>query len=102
MPYADRSFSLVLSITARMNSREFRRVLQKEGRLLVAIPAPEDLLELRGLGRDRAPRTIAAFAPHFTLTAKHRVTAVADLDASAVHDVLLSIYRPMGAPPRPD
>ncbi len=100
VPYADRSFSLVLSITARMNSREFRRVLRDDGHLLVAIPAPEDLLELRGLGRDRAPRTIAAFAPDFRLVAKHRVTTVADLAASAVHDVLLSIYRPMGAPSR--
>ena len=26
VPYADRSFSIVLSITARMNSAEFRRV----------------------------------------------------------------------------
>ena len=53
LPYADRSFSLVLSITARMNAGEFRRVLRDDGRLLVAIPAPEDLLELRGVGRDR-------------------------------------------------
>ena len=102
VPYADRSFSLVLSITARMNAPEFRRVLRDDGRLLVAIPAPEDLIELRGIGRDRASRTIATFARDFQLVAKQRVTSVADLDAAAVHDVLLSIYRPMGAPPRPD
>jgi SAM-dependent methyltransferase len=43
MPYADKSFSTVLSITARMNPGEFRRLLRDDGRLLVALPAPEDL-----------------------------------------------------------
>ena len=47
VPYADRAFSLVLSITARMNAEEFHRVLREDGRLLVAIPAPDDLIELR-------------------------------------------------------
>src|SRR5580700_3916306 len=45
VPYADHSFSVVLSITARMNEGEFRRVLGDGGRLLVAIPAPADLVE---------------------------------------------------------
>src|ERR1051326_1625753 len=45
VPYADRSFSIVLSITARMNSAECRRVLRDEGRLLLAVPAPDDLIE---------------------------------------------------------
>src|SRR5258706_4949518 len=31
LPYADRSFSIVLSITARMNAGEFRRVLRDGG-----------------------------------------------------------------------
>jgi 23S rRNA (guanine745-N1)-methyltransferase len=67
MPYADRSFSIVLSITARMNPSECRRVHRDSGRLLVALPAPEDLVELRGAGRDRVPRTIETFARNFTL-----------------------------------
>ena len=50
VPYADRSFSIVLSITARMNAAEFRRVLRDDGRLLVALPSPEDLAELRSHG----------------------------------------------------
>ena len=95
VPYADRSFSTVLSITARMNPGEFRRVLRDDGRLLVALPAPDDLIELRGAGRDRLARTIATFAQDFTLVERRRVTAVADLDTDAVHDVLVSIYRPL-------
>ena len=99
VPYADRSFSMVLSITGRMNTGEFRRVLRDDGRLLVAIPAPEDLLERRGTGRDRVERTIETFASNFTLVGRRRVATTADLDAAGVHDVLLSIYRPMTARP---
>ena len=99
VPYADRSFSLVLSITARMNAPEFRRVLREDGRLLVALPAPDDLIELRGVGRDRVSRTVETFAPEFKLVDQRRVTTVADLDAAAVEDVLKSIYRPLQAHP---
>jgi 23S rRNA (guanine745-N1)-methyltransferase len=99
VPYAGRSFSMVLSITARMNAGEFRRVLRDDGSLLVAIPAPEDLIELRGAGRDRATRTVETFADQFKLVNRRRVTTTADLDARSVQDVLLSIYRPMRARP---
>lgn len=99
IPYADRSFSLVLSITARMNAGEFRRVLRDDGRLLVAIAAPEDLIELRGVGRDRVTRTVETFARDFTLVDQRRVTTTADLDAAAVQDVLHSIYRPLRSRP---
>jgi 23S rRNA (guanine745-N1)-methyltransferase len=99
VPCADRSFSILLSITARMNAGEFRRILREDGRLLVAIPAPEDLIELRGSGRDRVSRTIETFGQDFTLIDRHRVITTADLDAAAVHDVLLSIYRPMQSQP---
>jgi 23S rRNA (guanine745-N1)-methyltransferase len=99
VPYADRSFSLVVSITARMNSTEFRRVLRDDGRLLIALPAPDDLIELRGSGHDRTARTIQTFAPDFALAEQRRVTTTANLDAAGVHDVLLSIYRPMRSRP---
>ncbi len=95
VPYPDRSFSIVLSITARMNPVEFRRVLRDGGRLLVAIPAPGDLIELRGSGRDRVAQTVDRFARGFTLIHHRRVSTSADLDASAVRDVLISIYRPV-------
>lgn len=99
VPYADRSFSVVLSITARMNAGEFRRVLGGDGRLLVALSAPEDLVELRGAGRDRVARTVETFAGAFTLVDRRRIATTADLDAAAVHDVLLSIYRPLRSQP---
>ncbi len=94
IPYADQSFSTLLSITARMNAPEFQRVLRPDGRLLIAIPAPDDLIELRGRTRDRVERTVADFAGNFTLLQHLRATTTADLDAGAVADVLHSIYRP--------
>jgi 23S rRNA (guanine745-N1)-methyltransferase len=99
VPYADRSFSIVMSITARMNASEFRRVLRDDGRLLVAIPAPDDLIELRGSGHDRTERTIETFADRFTLVDRRRETTLAELDAAGVEDVLFSIYRPMRSRP---
>jgi 23S rRNA (guanine745-N1)-methyltransferase len=103
VPYADRSFSILLSITARMNTAEFRRVLRDDGRLLVALPSPEDLAELRShmgeAGRDRVDRTVETFAPNFTLAEQRRVTTSAELTAEAVHDVLVSIYRPLRSRP---
>jgi 23S rRNA (guanine745-N1)-methyltransferase len=94
VPYADATFTRVLTITARMNSSEFRRVLRDDGLLLVAIPAPDDLVELRGVGRDRVARTIETFANVFAVIDQRRATTTVDLDRDAVHDVLLSIYRP--------
>ncbi len=99
VPYSDASFSLVMSITARMNAPEFRRVLRDDGRLLVALASPEDLIELRGSGKDRVDRTIETFADQFTLVDRRRISTVADLDAAAIEDLRHSIYRPMRAEP---
>jgi len=100
LPYPDRSFSILMSITARMNSAEFRRVAKPDGRLLVALPAPDDLSELRGKGRDdRVARTIETFAEGFKLADQRRVTTAADLDAQTVEDLRHTIYRPLHSQP---
>ncbi len=101
LPYPNHTFSAALCITARMNAPEIRRVLHPGGRLLVAVPAPDDLMELRGAGRDRIARTQESFAPHFAFAGHRRATTSADLDQQAVEDVLHAIYRPLQAqPPR--
>lgn len=99
LPCADARFSALLSITGRMNRPEFRRVLRQGGRLLAAVAAPDDLIELRGVGKDRSARTIEEFAPDFSLVEQRRVTTTADLDAESVHDVLSAIYRPLRSEP---
>ena len=63
------------------------------------LAAPDDLIELRGAGRDRVARTVETFAHDFKLVDQRRATTTADLDAAAVEDVLLSIYRPMRSQP---
>jgi 23S rRNA (guanine745-N1)-methyltransferase len=99
LPYADGSFDLVLSLTARMNAPELRRVLASQGLLLVAVPAEDDLAELREavLGekvlRNRVDRTVASFAGHFELESHHAVRWVARLDEAGMRDVLASTYR---------
>jgi len=99
LPYATGAFSIVLSITGRMNPDEFRRVVHPSGRLLVAVAAPDDLIQLRGPGRDLVPRTREAFSHKFRLLDQRRATHTADLDRQAVEDVLLSIYRPLRSEP---
>jgi 23S rRNA (guanine745-N1)-methyltransferase len=99
IPYADRSFATVLSITARLNAAEFRRVLRDGGTLVVVVPAPDDLIELRaavlaeGVVRPRTARVIEACTPLFTVTREEQLRGRAVLDADAVADVLASTYR---------
>jgi len=99
LPYADASFRAVASITARRNPAEFRRVLRDDGRLLLVIPGPDDLVELReailgrGLLRNRVEPAVAAFAAHFTLERHERFRHVARLDPEAIRDVMTGSYR---------
>lgn len=99
LPYADASFRAVTSITSRRNPAEFHRVLRTDGALLVVIPAPDDLIELReavlgeGLERDRVADAGKAFAPLFVLERHERLRHVAYLDAPAIGDVMMGTYR---------
>ncbi len=100
IPCADQSFSLILSITARMNPPEFHRVMKNDGRLLIAVSAPDDLQELRSAeGRDRTERTVKEFSHHFSLVKQERKSTTAVLDTSAAEGVAASIYRPRSITP---
>jgi 23S rRNA (guanine745-N1)-methyltransferase len=99
LPYAPGSFALVLSLDARLNTAEIRRVLTPEGRLLVAVPAPDDLVELRaavlgdGVLRDRLARAVELLAPDFVLENRRSVRQTALLGAAALRDALAATYR---------
>jgi len=101
LPYADGSFDLITSITSRINPRQFARTLRSGGHVLVALPAPDDLVELRGaiLGEgkliDRTGRVIDEMQEHFTLERQTRVGNVARLDPDAIRDVMATSYRGM-------
>jgi len=99
LPYADASFRALTSITARRNPAEFRRVLRADGTLLLVVPAPDDLIEVRALvlgeavARDRVAKAVETFAPLFVLERHERIRHVARLDPAAVGDVMAGSYR---------
>ncbi|HEX4997158.1 MAG TPA: methyltransferase domain-containing protein [Terriglobia bacterium] len=98
LPYADQSFGALTSITGRHNPTEFRRVLHPEGRLIVVIPGPDDLVELRGQTRDRVERTIRMFAEAFRLERLERLSRRVTLDRQALRDLAVATYRPKRMP----
>lgn len=73
LPLLDGSTGLVLSVHARRNPPECRRVLADGGFLLIAIPSADDLIELReevqgtAVERDRVPPLIDEHAEGFEL-----------------------------------
>jgi 23S rRNA (guanine745-N1)-methyltransferase len=98
LPYADASFDLVMSINARLNPAEFRRVLRDDGTLLVSILGSDDLHELRGgPERDHVERTLALFSDAFALVRHERVQRVVHLDREGIRNALLASYRGMRA-----
>lgn len=99
LPFAPGSFDLVLSIDARLPAAELRRVLKPEGRLLVAVPGPDDLIELRaavlgdGVLRDRMERAAAALAGHFDIESRRRIGRTVHLTPDLARDALAATYR---------
>lgn len=99
LPFADRSLDLALSITARRNPAECARVLVPGGHLVVAIPAPDDLAELREavLGsanrEDRLTKLIAEHAAGFELAGQGESRERRAFSATQLEDLLDSTYR---------
>jgi 23S rRNA (guanine745-N1)-methyltransferase len=99
LPYAAESFDLVLSLTARRNAPEVRRVLRPGGRLIVAVPGEDDLLEAREavlgerLPRSRTESVRADFAAHFEQESHRTLRRLERLTVSEVRDALAATYR---------
>jgi 23S rRNA (guanine745-N1)-methyltransferase len=99
LPCATGAFDLVLSIDARLNPAEMRRVLKPGGRLLVAVPGSDDLAELRAavlgaeVAKDRLEGAAARLAADFVLAARRTVRATARLPPAALADALAATYR---------
>jgi len=99
VPLLDGSVHLVTSLNGRRNVDECARVLMPGGTLIVALPAPDDLIELRatvqgeGVARDRADAVVAEHAPRFELVERLTVRTRHDLEGDALRDLLRGTYR---------
>ncbi|MHB0968917.1 MAG: methyltransferase domain-containing protein [Thermoanaerobaculia bacterium] len=99
LPYADNSFDLVTSITARRNAPEFARVLRRGGGLFIAVPAPDDLAELRAAvqgqndDRSRVETVTSELGEFFALAAHETVREQRELERSALLALLHATYR---------
>ncbi len=99
LPYAARSFGLVLSITSRWTFAEIARVLVPEGTLLFAVAGEDDLAELRALlhgaalAKPRLERALAEAGEHFAVVATATIRWQVELAAGGVADLLAASYR---------
>ena len=99
LPFADGSLDLVLSITARRCPAECARVLAPGGHLMVVVPAPDDLSELREavLGsasrEERLPKLIGEHAARFELVGQRESRERRTFSAPQLEDLLVSTYR---------
>ena len=91
--------AVVMSLHARRNPAESARVLVPGGFLLVAVPAHDDLIELRAsvqgaaTERDRVAALIAEHAPYFSVVRTRSVRERRRLEGDALRDLLRSTYR---------
>lgn len=99
LPFADGSLDLILSITARRNPVECARVLAPGGHLVIAVPAADDLAELReavlgsAFREDRLTKLVEEHAAHFDLVGQRTSYERRTFSPQQLEDLLLSTYR---------
>ena len=99
LPYADHSLDFVTAIDSRLNAPEFGRVLGSTGLVLVAVPGPDDLIELREriqgakVEKSRTGRVEDAMASRFTVADRAVVRETRVFEADALRDLLAATYR---------
>jgi 23S rRNA (guanine745-N1)-methyltransferase len=99
LPLLDHRVDLVLSINGRRNPPEAARVLDVGRYLLVAVPAADDLIELREVvqgarrERERADAVVAEHTSLLELVDRSVVRETLTLDRSALLGLLQGTYR---------
>ena len=99
LPLSSRSFHLATSLTARINTAEFMRVLHPEGRLVVAVAGADDLAELRvevlgdAIEKDRLARVDHELGARFERIGRESVRWTITPDAEQAGDLLAITYR---------
>ena len=101
LPLLDASVDLVVSIHGRRNPDEAARVLAPGRSLLIAVPAADDLIELRELVQgqrlehDRGEAVLAAHEPRFELLDRSVIRETVELERTSLLDLLQGTYRGM-------
>lgn len=99
LPVLDGSVDLVLSVHARRNPAECRRIVRDTGHLVVAVPAADDLIELReqvqgaAVSRDRVEALVAEFDEWFDMAAHTTVRQALVLGRDDLQALLRGTYR---------
>ena len=99
LPLIDGSVDVVVSLHGRRNPPEVARVLVQTGYLIVAVPAADDLIELRELvqgqrhERDRVGAVLTEHEPLFEPIDRSVVRETRDLDRGALLNLLRGTYR---------
>jgi 23S rRNA (guanine745-N1)-methyltransferase len=99
LPLLDRCVDVVLSLHGRRNPPECARVLTPAGLLIVAVPAADDLIELRehvhghATERDRGDALIEEHRAMFDVVERSVVRERHHASPDAVRDVLRGTYR---------
>ena len=99
LPLQDGSVDVVLSIHGRRNPSECARVLTAAGHLLIAVPAPDDLVELRtllqgrGVERDRVNGMLREHETHFHTAERFQSRQRLTLEREELSKLLRGTYR---------
>lgn len=99
LPLLDRSVDLLLSVYGRRNPAECARVLTAGGHLLVAVPAADDLIELRtavqgqAIARERSHPLVAEHAEQFEVVEQFETRERRHVTRDQLQDLLRGTYR---------
>ncbi len=95
IPIADASMDVILSILAPRNNQEFSRILKPDGTLIVGVPGPNHLMELRqqlqfssGDFKEKADAAAEKCAPEFIETGREAIQTRATLNGEQISDLI--------------
>ena len=95
LPFADSSMDVILSILAPRNPEEFARVLKPDGKLILGVPGPNHLIELRsqlaanaGDFEEKADEAAAKCAPLFSESHRELLSYQQTLSAEQIADLI--------------
>jgi 23S rRNA (guanine745-N1)-methyltransferase len=95
IPMADASMDVILSVLAPRNNEEFRRILKPGGVLLIGVPGPNHLIELRrqlqfssGDFKEKADEAAAKCAPLFAESNRESLNKEITLNREQIHDLI--------------